>query len=378
MNIKFNSLIPALPLVTLLLCSFNHEPITIHDPIDIGDISFVDIDPFTPLGRGDRFERIVIPPSKNGQNTKIYFSFAQDGLERKTISVYHLNPRGEEDTLLYSKSTFDTSYSDSFTYLEEYAQRYYVNTSDTKGPKFRFIVKNSSNTITIDKTCSTSYVSEDGLTNLYDHGINTSKMNIYSYSYSEGDTFQTDSFEFSTISNEDYYYDLNADNCVNLSYPLFKYNTMLMDLKPYLNNTPMEMYYFDIENLFPNIAINKVVTFKGKVSYQNDGYYHFIPETTFYIDPITRILYNDYKEGRILTNQLYFPLGAYEKLKDTNPDINMLTLGGYFGLSRTYITYVLRLCLSPNNLVGSCDNSEYCIQSSDSTPDFTIGTSKEN
>ena len=375
MTTNKKSFAPIIPLVTLLLCSFNHDPIVIHDPIG-GSIDFT-MGPIDIVLYGDAFQRIVIPPSKKGENTRIFFSYRQDISASRTISVYHISPIGGEDTLVYSKTFNEQSFSDSFLYTELYAKGSYVNTSVNGGPQFRFLVKSGVNTI-VNKTCSSCYVSEKGFTNLYNPGANTSSLTIFEYTPEEGDTLQADSFTFSSISNEEYYYDLGPDNSINLSFPLFKYSTYLSDLEYYLNETYAEIYYIDLKNVFPNIANDKVVTFRGSISRKSDGYYHFDPITTFYIDPLTRVLYNDYQEGRILTNQLYFPIGAYELLKEVDPSQNLLLFSNYSGFSKTRITYALKLSLNPNNLVGSCETSEYCVQSSDSTPDFTIGTSKEN
>ena len=113
----------------------------------------------------------------------------------------------------------------------------------------------------------------------------------------------------------------------------------------------------DYQNVFPYITHNQNHQISIPLELiQNEESFTFAYKNRMYVNPKNGQMSLLPKEGFTVTKNFYFPMNEKEKLVDEKFQI---VLNG-FSTGKTNITWSLDF-LANINLIGDCDNSEYCI-----------------
>lgn len=367
---KNNKIISVLPLCTILLCSFVVDNFEGGSGTPSGGVSS------KKFNYKDDVDLMVIPPSLINYNSPISFRVSFQNYTPKSVSLYHINPLNNEREVLFSERIMN-SLEKEISYSEIYSKYQYSKSID-KAPTFIVEGLNLSDScLLFSRTFKAEYYNNASASNLNGSSVYESTAKILYHTYKDGTKYLSEKFTFKESDNDYYYLELDADNCLKFNYPMFKY-TPIDSNYSYPNPIDnVEGMYIDVANLFPNISENKLVYYYGNLYKDENSYFCFEPSTRFYIDPLTKVLYKQYDDGRMLTKNFYFPKESKSKVESIDNFENLFYISCHFGLSKTYLTFAYRLVLSDSNLIGSCADSEYCIEEKDVEPDFTMGTSKE-
>lgn len=113
----------------------------------------------------------------------------------------------------------------------------------------------------------------------------------------------------------------------------------------------------DYENIFPYFihSINNTISVPLKLIKTGECW-TFAFKNTMYVNPNNLIMSHLPRNGFVATNNFYLPVNEKNKLLDEKIKIE---LNG-FGIGKTNITWSLEY-LANQNLVGKCENSQYCI-----------------
>ena len=351
----------ALPLCALLLLGAS------KGKIDTSPLTEIDVSTFRP-NYSNNVDYFVISAVKKDTPTSFIYCFSTSSLSSLEIDLYFVDTKSEVEQLIHTSNVSrGRILRGSFTYLETNNESYYSN-NDWGGPSFKAVFKYGTNTITKTYKARYSLKTYNYATLDDKEATLVSDDSIMVASYMRGTAYLSESFKFAIISDE---IDLTGDNSLGLD---FSYLELL--------NCPITGVSFPTYNSSMTLVdmhghFRDDVKEHGGVPYPGefvlDGNYLKYDHTpTYYIDPVTRIIYKDNAVGRLLTKRVYYPLGAYQtKMASEYKDFpGYLITTASFGFSKVSISAVLSIYISSDNLIGACYSSGYCITSTESRSDI--------
>lgn len=222
------------------------------------------------------------------------------------------------------------------------------------------------------------YLSEDGLycrISLYN-----SELDIYNNTYSftiypinknksiNANNYKNKSFEVENIA-----YEFTSMGVVNqkevISFPDYKsyldidvYHKLTLDSVKIETNqkdiTYQEAYlrFFDHERLFPYIGHKDNAVTIPLTLVKKDNYWTFAYKNKMYVHPKTCQMSLNPRDGFVLTNNFYLPANQKAKVLENKFMVHIES----FGVGLTDINWFLEY-IAQLNLIGDCDDSEYCV-----------------